>query len=295
MYYIIYPLLYAFSLLPWRVLYFIADGLYGLVYYVFGYRKEVVLKNLLIAFPEKTEAERIRIAKDFYHNFIDTIIETIKLFSTSNETLAKRFTCNFEILNELYDTTDLNVQLECGHFFNWEIINLNAARLSKYPFVGVYQPLTNKVMNKIMLDMRKRNGTILIPANDFKNNFHDYVKDRYALGLAADQNPPDPLKAHWVPFFNRLTPFVVGPEKGAKLKNTIVMFGHFYKVKRGYYHTQLELITTSPNDFAEGQLTKVYAEHVERAVRLKPANYLWSHRRWKWEFDQEKHGHLVVK
>jgi KDO2-lipid IV(A) lauroyltransferase len=187
------------------------------------------------------------------------------------------------------------VQLECGHFFNWEIINLNAARLSKYPFVGVYQPLTNKVMNKIMLDMRKRNGTILIPANDFKNNFHDYVKDRYALGLAADQNPPDPLKAHWVPFFNRLTPFVVGPEKGAKLKNTIVIFGHFYKVKRGYYHTQLELITTSPNDFAEGQLTKVYAEHVERAVRLKPANYLWSHRRWKWEFDQEKHGHLVVK
>ena len=103
------------------------------------------------------------------------------------------------------------------------------------------------------------------------------------------------LKAHWVPFFNRLTPFVVGPEKGAKMKNTIVMFGHFYKVKRGYYHTQLELITTSPNDFADGQLTKIFAEHVERAVRLKPANYLWSHRRWKWEFDQEKYGHLLVK
>jgi KDO2-lipid IV(A) lauroyltransferase len=30
-------------------------------------------------------------------------------------------------------------------------------------------------------------------------------------------------------------------------------------------------------------------------VRKKPANYLWSHRRWKWEFDPEKHGDLIVK
>ena len=35
------------------------------------------MNNLLIAFPEKTEAERIRIAKDFYHQLIDTFIETI--------------------------------------------------------------------------------------------------------------------------------------------------------------------------------------------------------------------------
>ncbi len=295
MYYIIYPLLYAISLLPWRVLYFFADGLYGVAYYLLGYRKEIVLSNLLIAFPEKTENERIRIAKDFYHNFVDTIVETIKLLSTSNEVLEKRFTCNIEILNELYDSSNQNVQLMCGHFFNWEIINLNVARVCKYPFVVVYQPLSNKVMNRIMLDLRTRTGTILVPANDFKNNFHDYVNEKYALALVADQNPPNPLKAHWMPFFNRLTPFVVGPEKGAKANNTIVIFGHFYKVKRGYYHTQLELITTKPSDFEDGQLTKLYKEYVERAVKLKPANYLWSHRRWKWEFDQEKYEHLIVK
>lgn len=294
MYYIVYSLFYLLSLLPWRVLYFISDALYAVVFYIIGYRKEVVLNNLRIAFPEKSENERLRIAKDFYHHFIDTIVETIKLFSVSNETLAKRFTTNIELLNDLYDS-GVNVQLQCGHFFNWEIINLNVARLGKFPFVGVYQPLTNKVMNKIMLDLRKRNGTILIPASDFKNNFHDYVKDRYALGLAADQNPPNPMKAHWVPFFNRLTPFIVGPEKGAKLKNTFVLFGHFYQVKRGYYHLQFEIITKEPQQFAEGQLTKLFAQYVEKAVRLKPANYLWSHRRWKFDFDEQKFGHLVVK
>jgi KDO2-lipid IV(A) lauroyltransferase len=79
MYYIIYPLFYGLSLLPWRVMYLLSDGIYVLVYYIFGYRKKVVMSNLAIAFPEKTEQEKVRIAKDFYRNFIDTFIETIKL------------------------------------------------------------------------------------------------------------------------------------------------------------------------------------------------------------------------
>jgi len=57
MYYIIYGLLYAVSLLPLRVLYVLSDFVYFLLYYVFGYRKKVVMSNLLQAFPEKTHEE----------------------------------------------------------------------------------------------------------------------------------------------------------------------------------------------------------------------------------------------
>jgi KDO2-lipid IV(A) lauroyltransferase len=216
------------------------------------------------------------------------------MFSISNKELQKRFSSNFEVLNDLYDSGQ-NVQLECGHFFNWEILNLYIGLVSRYPFIGVYQPLSNKIMDRIMLHMRQKNGTILIPASDFKSNFSDYVEDRYAMGLAADQNPPNEFKAHWVKFFGKLTPFVVGPEKGAREKNTAILFGHFYKVKRGFYRVDLEVITTTPNDYKQGELTQIFAQHVERAVRKTPANYLWSHRRWKWEFDPEKHGHLLVK
>ncbi len=294
MYYIIYPLLYLLSLLPWFVLYLISDGIYGLVYYVFGYRKEVVMKNLRIAFPEKTEEERIRIAKDFYHNLIDTFIETIKLLSVGKKEFNKRYTSNIEVVNALYDS-GVNVQLQAGHFFNWEYINWGVARDSKIPFVAVYMPISNKAFDKIIYNLRSRYGTILITAVNFKNKFHEYVKGRYALGLAADQNPGSPLNAHWVNFFGRITPFVTGPEKGAKLNNIPVFFGHFYKVKRGHYHIQLELLTDKPREFEEGKLTQLFAKRVEDAIKLKPSNYLWSHRRWKWEFDPEKYGHLVVK
>ena len=59
MYYLVYGLLWLISLLPFRVLYFLSDALYGLIYYIIGYRRKVVMSNLQIAFPEKTEKERI--------------------------------------------------------------------------------------------------------------------------------------------------------------------------------------------------------------------------------------------
>ena len=58
MYYILFGLLYLVSLLPFFILYGIADVLFVLIYFVAGYRKEVVMDNLRNSFPDKTEKER---------------------------------------------------------------------------------------------------------------------------------------------------------------------------------------------------------------------------------------------
>ena len=83
MYYIVYTFFYLLSLLPMRILYIISDVIYLVVYYVIGYRKKVVMNNLEIAFPEKSNVERVKIAKAFYHNLLESFIETIKLVSGS--------------------------------------------------------------------------------------------------------------------------------------------------------------------------------------------------------------------
>lgn len=76
------------------------------------------MSNLLIAFPKKTPEERIKIAKEFYHNFLDTFIETLKFLSLSDKEFSKRLSGNFELLSDLY-ATGQNVHLQSGHFFNW--------------------------------------------------------------------------------------------------------------------------------------------------------------------------------
>jgi KDO2-lipid IV(A) lauroyltransferase len=295
MYYIIYPLLYLLSLLPWRVMYFIGDMMYGLMYHIVGYRREVVKKNLQIAFPEKTAEEREEIAKQFYHNLADTFVETIKLLSISGKAIAKRYKANSEVLYEFYNTGQ-NIQLHAGHFFNIEFVTQGETQSNKkYPLVAVYMPLSNKAFDRIMFNLRTRYGGILIPAEGFKTDFKEYVCGRYALALAADQNPPNPATAHWVKFFDRLTPFSTGPEKGARKHNTVVIFANFYREKKGHFRMHYEVMAINPNELAEGELTLLFVRRVEKAIRERPANYLWSHRRWKWEFNAEKHGHLMLE
>lgn len=90
MYYIVYGLLYSFSLLPFFILYGISDVIAFTLFTLLGYRKKVVMANLGIAFPEKTEQERLKIARQFYRNFTDTFMETLKLLSLSERQISKR-------------------------------------------------------------------------------------------------------------------------------------------------------------------------------------------------------------
>jgi len=293
MYHLIYGLLYALSLLPWRVLYILSDGIYLLMYYVIRYRKEVVKENLATAFPEKTDAERTLIMKEFYKNFIDNFIETIKLFSITGEELNKRFTGNFEVMNNLYGKYQ-KVQLHSGHFFNWEFASLGYSHNFKFPLLVVYMPISNKVLDKIFFNMRKRFGAKLIAATEFATKFPGYSKQEYCLGLVGDQNPGGPDNAYWTTFFGRMTPRVKGPERGAKVANTAIVMCNFYKIKRGYYGSNMVLLTTDPRSLPHGEITKKMVQFVEDTIRKYPSNYLWSHRRWKWQFDAEKYGKQVI-
>ena len=63
--------------LPYWMLYPIADGLATLLWWT-GYRKKVVLANLAGVFPEKSEAERTRIARDFFTHLAEVLVESLQ-------------------------------------------------------------------------------------------------------------------------------------------------------------------------------------------------------------------------
>jgi KDO2-lipid IV(A) lauroyltransferase len=291
MYYIVYGLLWLVSLLPFSVLYFFSDGIYLLVFYVFKYRRNVVMSNLQTAFPEKNEKERIKIAKGFYQNLIDTFFESIKLITISKRQIEKRSAGEFDVINNLA-AKGLNIHILAGHQFNWEYANGLFAMNLKIPFVCIYMPLTNKNLDKLFIKIRKRFGTKLISAQDFKSKMHRIFSQQHSLGLVADQNPGNPSNAYWVNFFGKPAPFLRGPAKGAVKNNTAVAMVGLRKIKRGHYHFDCTLLTETASLFSPQQLTVMYKNEVEKTIRKDPANYLWSHRRWKYEWKPE-YGEIV--
>ena len=291
---LLYFLLYGISLMPMSVLYGLSNLLAYVAFSGIGYRKEIVLSNLSIAFPEKSEKERVSIAKEFYLNFCDAIMESIKLISADNRLIDKLFVVDPAMLKAFEGTTK-NIQIHAMHNFSWEIVNLGVARAMTLPFLGVYQPITNKFFNELFKKIRSRNGTVLIPANDFKNNFLPHNDKQYVLALVADQNPGNPAKAWWVNFFGKAAPFVMGPENAARQRDTAVLFANFYKVKRGLYSFSVEKFTDNPADLAPGELTQRYIKYIEDKTRERPANYLGCHRRWKHPYKPEYANQVLGK
>lgn len=284
MYYIIYGLFYLLSLLPMRVLYIISDGIYLIVYYALGYRRKVVMSNLELAFPEKSNAERVKIAKQFYHNLLDSFIETIKLVTASRSFLEKRVTANWEVLEPLYKS-GRSCQVHLGHTFNWEWGHHVLTSHTKYQVLVVYMPITNPAFEKLIYDLRVRYGNIFIPASNMSKSMEAYKDTQYLLGLVADQSPGNLNNAYWTYFFGKPTAFVSGPEKGARMGNLPVLFTAITKPKRGYYHAVLEVACEDPSALKEGELTLQYARYMEKVIRANPEMWLWSHRRWKRSWD----------
>lgn len=293
MYYFVYGPLYLLSLLPLRVLYLFSDVAYFIIYYLIGYRKKVVYHNLSIAFPNKTEKERKAIVKKFYKNFADSFIETIKAFSASDAFIRKHFTGDFSLFDKLVEKGVRKVQLHSGHNFNWEYANLSVPLHLLYPMLTVYMPITNKTFDRIFYKMRAKTGAVLLPATDIAKFILPHRNERYALALVADQNPGHPKSAYWVNFFNRPTPFVRAPESGARRGNIPVVFCYFRKEKRGYYKIFFQLAEENPSSTKVGELTKKYAGFLQWSIEQQPENWLWSHRRWKWEW-KEEYGKIIA-
>ncbi|MBC7872797.1 MAG: lysophospholipid acyltransferase family protein [Ferruginibacter sp.] len=291
MYYVVYGFLWLVSLLPLSVLYVLSDGFYGLAFYVFKYRRAVVMNNLLIAFPEKTEKERRTIAKKFYHNLIDMFMETIKLLSVSDRVLEKRFTGNWDLVNAIYPTGK-SVQFHVGHNFNWEWGNMILTKKMKFKLLAVYMPFTNKIAERLFYKLRTRNGAIFLRATQMKEDFLPHSKTQYVIGLVADQNPGHPGNAWWFNFFGRPTPFVKGPAKGAITNDTAVVFAFVHKPRRGYYEAVFSLATENAGSLTEQELTKRFVIYLESVIRQYPEMWLWSHRRWKWDWKPE-YGDII--
>ncbi len=294
MYYIVYGLLYLFSLLPFFIIYALSDCIYFIVYHIAGYRKQIVFGNLRQAFPDKSEKEITAIAKKFYSSFIDNFLETVKSISMSDAEIDKRCTGNAALIDEL-TKKGRNIQLLGAHMFNWEYANFFLSRNIHIPFMSMYSKIENKIFDRLFLKLRSKYNTILIPTSSYNRRAMELMKKQYCMYLISDQTPGNPQNAFWLNFLNAPAPFINGPEKTAAKNNTAIIMINFKKIKRGHYYFDCEKLIENPAKFTPQELTIQYRNFVEDIIHRQPENYLWSHRRWKWNYTEEFHHIWIDK
>lgn len=269
------------SLLPFPVLYLFSDFLYLLLYRIFGFRKKVVMTNLVNSFPEKNPAEIRRIADLFYHHLCDLIVESFKSFTISGQEIRKRMVLlNPEITDSYFDRGQ-SVILAGGHFNNWEWIAVSIDQQMKHKSAGIYKPLSNGFFDRKMRETRGRFGLLLVSTRKVREFFEKFKGIPTAIMFAIDQSPGKVENSYWTRFLNQDTAVLFGTEKYAREYGYPVLFGYIDKVKRGFYTFRFVTVTDHPAETRYGEITEKITRLLEEQILEAPQYWLWSHRRWK--------------
>jgi KDO2-lipid IV(A) lauroyltransferase len=284
MYYLVYGVLWLFSLLPMWVHYVIADGIYLIVYRLVGYRKKLVRKNLTDSFPEKTAEELQTIEKGFYHWFCDYLVETIKMMTISEKNLKRRMAFKgTKEADEILESGQ-SIALYMGHYCNWEWVTSMPLWITPKAHCGqIYHVLENAAFDKLFLKLRERWGAESIPMAETLRRVATYRKQGQPImiGYISDQVPFWNNIHHWLNFLNHDTPVLTGTERLARGAGHAIFYLDMHRVRRGYYEATLKLITRDPKQTKDYELTDAYFRMLEESIRRDPVCYLWTHNRWK--------------
>ncbi|MBW6460185.1 MAG: lysophospholipid acyltransferase family protein [Bacteroidales bacterium] len=269
------------GLMPFRVIYALSDGLGFFLNRIFAYRKGVIIDNITTAFADMPLKERKDLIKKVYRNLADIFLEGIKAFTMSQAQVNKRHRIiNAEILDP-YLEAGKSVIIVTGHYGNWEWGAFSAPLQTNFNVVGFYKPIRNKWINGFAKKSREKYGTVLATIYETTKTFERH-RDRPAIYLmVADQSPRSAEKAIWVDFLDRETAFLHGPEKHSRLNDHPVIYVNIRRIRRGYYTLRLQLLADDPAGMPEGEITRRFAGMLESIIREEPANWLWSHKRWK--------------
>lgn len=276
-----YCLLKPLSYLPYQILYGISDVLYISMYYVFSYRKKIVLQNLHNSFPEKDKTSINLICKQFYQHLCDLIIESIKLFSIEQKQIKHRFKVLNPTFLQPYFDANKSVLLVGGHYNNWEMLAAGINEQVPHDAVALYSKLSNAFFDQKMKSSRSAFGLRMVTTKESFDYFKEHYKTPRMTIFGADQSPTYSKSVHWTTFLSQKTAVALGTERFAKKYNLPVVYGTIAKLSRGHYSLTFHKLCDNPADTKDGEITEMHTRLLEQQIVAEPQYWLWTHKRWK--------------
>jgi KDO2-lipid IV(A) lauroyltransferase len=248
---------------------------------VIPYRRHVVVANLKAAFPEWDDATRERVIREYYRGFADMLVEILHSARMTRPEIARRVLLKNPQLIRDEVARGKPVLVVAAHQCNWEWMLLAFSAQLGIPVDAAYKPLVDNWAEREMLKLRSRFGARLIPAQQLLG---DIIQQRNAprvIAMVADQEPVSSERKQWVRFLNRDTAFFLGAEEIARTTRYAAFFVKLRRLARGRYEAEFVPLAAAGEQLAAGEFTARYARMVEEQIRAAPADWPWSHKRWK--------------
>ncbi len=270
--------------LPRRLAREAGAGIGWIAFTVLGRLRKTGMKNLALAFPEKTEAERERILRTVYRNLGYQLAEFCKMPGYTREE-ASRF-IGYEGLEHYLGARDKGkgVLVLTGHLGAWELSSFYHS-LMGMPMGMVIRRLDNPLVDEFVNRIRCLHGNRVMHKDDFARGLLQSMRSGESVGILMDTNMTPP-QGVFVPFFGVLACSASGMARVAQKTGAAVVPGFLLWQEREqryglHFGEEIELVKTGDADADATANTSLFTAVIEGYIRQYPEQWLWMHRRWK--------------
>jgi KDO2-lipid IV(A) lauroyltransferase len=271
----------ALAFIPLALWYPLARLMAWLSWRVIPYRRHVVVANLNASFPEWDARTRERVIRDYYRGFADMLFEVLHSARLTPAEIERRVKLVNADLVRGEVARGKPVLLMAAHQCNWEWMLLAFSTQLGVPVDAAYKPLVDSWAEREMLALRSRFGARMVPSQQLLGDIIQQRNTPRVIALVADQEPVSSERKHWQKFLNRDTAFFLGAEEIARSARYPAFFVKLKRVARGHYQAEFVPLAAAGEQLSAGEFTGRYARMVEDQIREFPADWPWSHKRWK--------------
>jgi KDO2-lipid IV(A) lauroyltransferase len=278
--------IHGLSLLPDFILYKMGV-VGGLLFYSVDKRHvKIGIRNLEIAFPERSDAERRRILRASYINLGRTAAEYIRLGGFFHRRLLRRVTYNrLDIWNALTPRyPGKGALVLTAHFGNFELLPAGHS-LHGYQIGLVHHTQRFLPGDALITFIRERVGVQIIRKHKAAREMLRTLRRGDTIGIPLDQNAKR-SEAIWVPFFGELAATPSGFDRLAMMAGSPVVPAFIVRQPDGQSHV-IEIYEEIPQQRTGDREadaianTALYQKAIEEMVRKYPEQWLWTHRRYR--------------
>ena len=265
------------TLLPWRAQMALGRGLGRLSMKVLKSRVKVARRNLELALPELTLAEREHLLRGNFENVGCALFETGMAWFWPDWLMRALTRMEGTEQVDAAAAKSQGMLLLSAHFLTLE---LNARQFGLYrPGVGVYRPNTNPVLEYAQVHGRCRSNKYLVDRLDIKGMLKA-LRAGDALWYAPDHDYGSHASV-FVPFFAvDKAATITGTATLARVKNTVTLPCFTLRERDGYRLVVQPPLAGFPT--GDDEADAITGNRVlEAAIRQAPEQYMWLHRRFK--------------